>query len=499
MCLETPHSMLKRTLFVLVLSIANACFMLWLTFYLLSITQALPDEYELVRWSSIVKNLVFKLEKKPDSTRFLYVNVCWDRILIDKYADLGDTDKKVPFGNFWLKDSTDTKKVEKKELEPKKDTTTAGGEGLPIDSLGLASKDTSANKAGEPDLSGLKLPMGSIAITDRAKLVAFLRLLHKQPNHKLVLFDIEFKDSTPDDSVLTHLLNTLPRTLVSYHLDDKDKAEPLDLKIKPLGLSNFEKSYGQALKFKIFYDDTLRSTPLRMYEMIHKKKFKKGSWFYYLGDKPVLNSFILDYRVRMHEYQNRGIKQYLGEWMNTAYNASYIPCSPTEYDLEKADSTYLSEFVHKLTKDKIIIVGDFEVSDIHETIYGSIAGPLILLNAFLALEAGDNVITMAFLTLLFLAYFFISFVTFQYNQIYPKWLERLIFRRDDHQESFLETFTIFLFYFATLSITSYFFFNIHVGVLVLAFYMNILEKVRKWRIIKWLAYRIFGGRKIMKS
>jgi hypothetical protein len=290
--------------------------------------------------------------------------------------------------------------------------------------------------------------------------------------------------------MLTHLINTLPRTLVSYHLDDKDKPEPLDVKVKPLALSNFEKAYGKALKFKIFYGDTIRSTPLRMYEMIHKKKFRKGAWFDYLGDKPILSSFILDYRIRAQEYQTRGIKQYLGEWMGQAYNAAYVPCSPTEYDLANADSTYLKEFVHKLTKDKIIIVGDYEVNDVHETIYGNIAGPLILLNAFLALEAGDNVVTMAFVFLLFLAYGFISYVTFQYAQIYPKWVERAIFRREDYQESFLETFTVYLLYFGSVSLASYFFFNIHVGVLVLAFYMNVLEKIRKFDFIKRLAARI---------
>lgn len=495
------QTMWKRTIFAIILALANACAMLWLTFYLLSITQVLPDEYELVRWSSITKNIILGMEKKPDSSRFLLVNVCWDKLLIDKFDEsLASPEKPASFADFWTKAIQKQDSIKKAKEAPKVDTTSLGGEGLPLDTLNIAGLDSLGQKKdsvtalpADMGMGDIKLPMGSVAITDRAKLVALLKLLHRKPNHKALLIDVFFKDSTPYDSALTALINSVPRTVVSSHLDDQDKPELPDLKIKPIGISNLEKSYGQALKFRLHYHDTIKTTPIRMYEIVHGKKFKKGRIFYELGGKPILNSFILDYRMRKFHYDNQlYAKVHLGEWITPAYKTMYMPCVPTDYNIDSLDTDYAENFVHKLTKDKIIVVGDFEDRDIHETIYGETAGPMILLDAFLAIEAGDNLVTVSFLLMLFLSYFFISFVTFRYQQIYPKWIERLIFRKDRESETFFETFTIYLLFFATLSLTSYFLFNIHVGVLVLAFYMNILEKARKHWIVQRIVRMVAG-------
>jgi len=489
----------KRTIFAIILSFANAIFMLWLTFFLLSITQVLPDEYTLVQWSSIGKNLVLGLEKKPDSSRFLFVNVCFDKILIDKFDEVvADAPKnKNSFTDFWLKDHIE-------EVPKPKIDTTAKKQELALDSIAQTQEpalDTSTT-VNPPEISEpLKLPTGSLAITDRAKLVAFMQLLHKKPNHKALLIDIELKDPTPQDSALTALINAVPRTVVSCHVQGATDALDLpDLKIKPLGISNLEKSYGMALKFKLHYNDTVKTTPIRLYEIIHNKKLKKERWFYTLNNQPILTSFILDYRVRKFDYDNsRYPKVILGEWMNETYGAMYIPCVPTDYNIDSVKQSYADDFFYKLTKDRIIVIGDFEDRDIHETIYGPIPGPIILLDAFLAVEAGDNIIRVGFLLLLFFAYFFISYVIFLYNQIYPKWVEKIIFRRTDYKESFLETFTIFLLYFATVSVFSFFYFNTHVGVLVLAFYMNLLENIKRFGITRRIVRFALREKAVVKN
>jgi CHASE2 domain len=406
-------------------SMLNAGFMLWLTFWLLSIPQVLPDEYNLVQWTSVIKNLVLGLEDKPDTTRFLFVNVAWDKILVDRF------DPQVP--NF---------------------------------------------------------PVGAEPITDRAKLVALLELLNRNPNHKFIVFDIFFKGAkTEYDSTLTQLINQLPKVLVSYHRDKNDKPDYPDLKIKHISLSDIEKVGNKCLKFKILHNDSIKSTPVRIYESIYKKQLKKTAWGLTLNQKPVLNSFILDYRVRKFHYDNSKYPQvHLGEWVNPAYKTISIPGVPTEYNIDSLDTEYINHHVYGLTKDRIIFVGDFEDRDIHETIYGETPGPIILLDAFLALEAGDNVIRLGFIVMLSLVYFVISYVTFGYAQIYPYWVERWVFRRKNHKESFLENLSIFFFYFVSLSIASYFLFNIHIGVLVLAFYMNVIAKCKDF-ILKWLKKR----------
>ncbi|MCU0444243.1 MAG: CHASE2 domain-containing protein [Microscillaceae bacterium] len=377
--------------------------MFWLTFFIQSFPYSLPDEYALVRYSSVLRNVILGLETKPDTTRFLFINVAWDKVMADYF------DPAVP-----------------------------------------------------------EYPVGVEPITDRKKLIDLLTLLAHRKDYKSVVFDINFKGKTEYDSVLTTKINAMPNFLVSYHRDEKDKPDYPDLAIKKkLGLSDLEKVYDEALKFKIFYNDSLKSTPLLMYELIYKKKFTHDKWGHWIDGKPVFNSFILDYRIRNFDYTSgKYTKLHLGEFlglMTDSLGNANPSTNPENLDL---------------FKNRIIFVGDFEDRDIHDTIYGKIPGPLILLDAFLALEAGDNVITLPFLLLLFVSYFFISYVTFYYQQIYGNWLKIITFKKLQNPESFLESLTIFLAYFALVSLTSFFLFNIHIGVLGLAFYLNLAEKAK---------------------
>ncbi len=469
------------------LSILHAFFMLWLTFFLLSYPYVLPDEFLLVQATSVTKNLVLNLEEKPDTNRFLFINVAWDKVMANKY---------------------------------------------------------------DPAIPGYAI--GKEPITDRAKLVGLLKLLKRNPEYKFVVLDIFFKGETEHDSSLVALINSMPNILASYHRDAQDRPDLPDLALadEHLGLSEFEEAWGMHLKFKIVHNDTIKSTPLLIYEALYDKKFHEGFWFDYLGNKPVLNSFILDYRIRNFDYlQNRYPKVNLGEWLNPAYNILPIldedifdeievieetaaPASseteealneenltegleelseeellaleadPTleettfdslavsaemgeepltnwleEYDLQYIDESYVDLYVDDLVRDKIIFVGDFEDRDIHETIYGDTPGPIILLDAFLALEAGDNVIRVPFLIYLVFFYALISYFTFSYRTVYGAWLQRLTHRA---RATFLESLTVYLIYFALVSIGSFFLFNIHIGALVLAFYMYLIEKGRSF-------------------
>lgn len=386
-----------------ILSLVNGFFMLWLTFFLLSIPNYLPDEILLVQASSVTKNILLGLEKKPDTTRFLFINVAWDKLLVEHV----DADS---------------------------------------------------------------VPVGVEPITDRQKLTDLLKVIKHRSDYKFVVFDINFKGPTEHDSLLTAYINSMPNFAVSYHRDDKDKPDYPDMKIKHLGLSDIEKVYDMAFKFKIFFNDSIKSTPLVMYENITKKKFSKNNWnlgLCWLDNKLALNSFILDYRIRDFDYKSgKYSKLHLGEYLAlmTDSTGSVNP---------EANPEFLNLF-----KNRIVFVGDFEDRDIHETIYGKIPGPLILLDAFLALEAGDNLIRPTFILFLFVCYSFISYVTLAYNQIYGKWMMRLFFKKEI-KETFLESMTVYFLYFVTISIISYFIFELHIGVLILAFYMNIFDKMKR--------------------
>jgi hypothetical protein len=377
--------------------------MLWLTFFYLSIPNYLPDEILLVQASSVTKNILLGLEKKPDTTRFLFINVAWDKVMVEH---------------------------------------------LDADSV----------------------PVGVEPITDRQKLIDLLTVIKHRSDYKFIVFDINFKGATIHDSLLTAQINSMKNFAVSYHRDEKDKPDYPDLKIKHLGLSDIEKVYDMAFKFKIFFNDSIKSTPLVMYENITKKKFAKNNWgigLCWLNNNLALNSFILDYRIRDFDYKaGKYSKLHLGEYLAlmTDSTGAVNPESNPEF--------------LNLFKDRIVFVGDFEDRDIHETIYGKIPGPLILLDAFLALEAGDNLIRPAYILFLFVCYAFISYVTLAYNHIYGKWL-MIVFFKKKLKETFLESMTVYFLYFVTISIISYFIFELQFGVLVLAFYMNLFVKAKQ--------------------
>lgn len=224
----------NKILRVTALSTLNSILMLWLTFVLLSYPYVFFDEFPLIRYSSAFKNLILKWEKPPNPDNFAFINIAYDKALIDKNDSEG-------------------------------------------------------------------FPIGYQPITDREKLSQLFDILSKKPNYKFMVCDIEFKDSTEYDSAMIASIKKLPRLGISYHRDDKDKPTYPDIPIpkSKLSLSDLEKTSQKAVKFKLFHNDSLKSTPLVMYEgMYPKEKFKKGTFFYWLGDRPILNSFIIDYRIR---------------------------------------------------------------------------------------------------------------------------------------------------------------------------------------------------------
>lgn len=419
----------KKVLRVTALSFTNALLMMWLTFVLLSYPYVFFDEFPLIRYSSAFKNLILKWETPPNPDRFAFINIAYDKALIDKNDNEG-------------------------------------------------------------------FPIGYQAITDREKLAQLFDILSKKPNYKYLVCDIEFKDSTEHDSAMIAAIKKLPRMAISYHRDDKDKPVFPNIPIpkNKLSLSDLEKTDNKAVKFKLFHNDSIKSTPLAMYEGIYKKeKFKKGPFFFLLGGQPILNSFIIDYRIRPYgfssESQENGktiTKKDSAKQVN--YSKIYLGELLALLETDDDGNVVSADGLYEFTKNRIVFIGDFALTngnDIHETIYGDTQGPLILLNAFLALENKDNRVTMGFMLYLFLAYWLISYITFYYKTIYGKWVQKLTRKSD--AGSFLASMTVFVTYFMIISIISFFSFNIHIGTLILAFYMNLIEKGKNFAYRKFLS------------
>lgn len=301
--------------------------------------------------------------------------------------------------------------------------------------------------------------IGNVDITNRKSITKFLSILNQKPdNHEFLLVDIRFYDKSEDDSLMEAEFKKTKNTIVSYHkgADNKPHYPVVDV---PLGLSdlqvqelNHEETF--TLKYHLMQGDTLKTTPLLMAEQIYGDTLEKGYFFSKFRGNYMLNGYILDYPIRNYD-------------LFVANNYTYVQM----HELLSMPSFLVEEF----TKDRIIVLGDYEDRDIHKTIYGYMPGPLILANAFITLEKGYNKITIGFFIFIFICFTFISHKALTFKDPITVILGKF-FESDHFLVELLQDSLFYLIYFAVLSIISYTLFNIHLTVLILSFYMYALEQ-----------------------
>lgn len=266
----------------------------------------------------------------------------------------------------------------------------------------------------------------------------------------------------------------------------------------PSALSDYGKDEidNNFIKFKCLYEDSIQTTPLVMYETLHGNTFTDHGLFGTSKGSLALSSFILDLRIWQQNlvrdvevknledstgapsYQIMYISDLLGDALNPALNKELLSI-PEEERPGPMDYKVLAEaMVPEITKGKILIIGDFSDGDIHETIYGATAGPLILLNIYLALREGDNLFSVWFILFLLAGFYFISFNCFTGKDFLIDLLSKSSSKIGGISKTsvFLNLISYIL-YFIVLSILSFFLFNIHITILLLAIYMEVLDKL----------------------
>ncbi|MEO1054898.1 MAG: hypothetical protein AAFX87_29965 [Bacteroidota bacterium] len=365
---------------IVVYSLVNAAILVFLSLLLQQQPYLYKDEELVIQFTKVLKKMTLKLEDKPPSERFLFVNTSFDNQLIDKMDETG----------FF--------------------------------------------------------PMGNQVITDRSKLAQFFHLLARNPNHEYLICDIFFKDVSPHDSLLADVISQLPRTILPYHLNEANQRVLPIFKAKT-GYATIETLDDIFLKYDLTKYDSLKSVPLVMFEELHDTSIKPGRFVSKMEDQYVLDYFILDFRIRNYDLVenqtyplvNLGELLFLGE-----------------------------EAVNELTKDRIIVIGDFLFNDSVETLTGEMAGPLVLLNAFLALEAHDNHLQLGFVVFLIISFFLVSVLVFHPSDIIERLINKLS-KKKWTRRSFigLSYFTILI----LISITAYFAFQKHINIFFLTFYL----------------------------
>lgn len=377
---------IRRRVLVSIL-IVHSLFLTVFSIYLLNLPYIYEDELRLIQITSAIKKFIISKEKKPDRNNYLFVNVAWEKQLIDK-----------------------------------------------LDKDGF--------------------PVGNQVITNRKTLSRFFARVNKKPNnHKYLVCDINFIDPSGNDKELQAEFDKLQNYTVSYHKDENDIPQNPIFNVSK-SISDYTTfNVDKFIKFKLVQSDSLITTPLKIYQDIYKQKIEQGL-FYRLNNHYILNSFIVDFRIWSYDLSE-----------NSNYKYDYINMGDFQF---LPDSAF-----HKLLKDRIVILGDFELNDIHETIYGNMSGPLILLNTFLAVEKGENKLSIYYLIFIFLSFVLINYYVFDINIRFKAQFTHLIAKSPVYNE--MLRFFLYLIYFSIVSSISFFIFNIHLTILLFSGYMSFLD------------------------
>lgn len=304
------------------------------------------------------------------------------------------------------------------------------------------------------------LPFGNQPVTDRKKLALFFERLNKKPEcYKYIVCDIFFKDSSQYDSLLNSKLSCTKNIIIPYHLSDSGNAELPLININR-GLADYRAVQYVFMKYALIENDTMKSLPLKMYEDITGKKFNYNKFLSGVNGKPSFNSTVIDFKLRYYELMDRN-----SEKMYNLVNLGEL--------LRMNDSVFF-----KAVNNKIILIGDYYENDIHQTLFGKMSGTLILLNVYLSLINGENLISFGLLIILFIGFFFISIELFSEKSLG----ERKLIAKYTQKKigKFILKYLSYVLYLTTLSIITYLIFNIHLNILIIAVYLKAIDSLLKY-------------------
>lgn len=253
-----------------------------------------------------------------------------------------------------------------------------------------------------------RIPQGNIDITDRYKLLVLLDSLSRWNNYKYIACDIRFDNvfTTEWDEELFELIAGMRNISVARGTDNSYPSV-LSEKVSNSSYSEFFSGDG-FLKFSYKAPDGMDNMAYRMWKEIDGGSIEEHWWRYTSGGRGCVASFIPDLRYVPRSYNPQ--EEY--------------PSNLNELDVYNLGEDILSQFyedqdIADLFKDKIILIGDFKESDIHDTIKNRVCGPAIMYNEYLGLKAGDHIVRWWVILLLFLV--FASEISFAVR-VY--WLER---------------------------------------------------------------------------
>lgn len=244
-----------------------------------------------------------------------------------------------------------------------------------------------------PAVNSMGDTVGSIAITDRRKLVEFLTIAMRAGNYSKLMIDIRFEKGlhTPYDQQLVQLLMTMPRVYFPRHRGISLLSPQLEARANysDYGYTLFQTSF---VKYE-FNQKGEQSMPLAM------TGFKAASFgpLHFVNNRLAYNSMMIPMVVNPYSLGN---------------NADEPWCINIGSDLLAEP-----ELASDMMRNRVVVVGNMN-DDIHQTYAGNLPGSLINLNAYIALERGLNLVDGRVCLLWAVIYFVLSMLTIKGRQWY---------------------------------------------------------------------------------
>lgn len=234
-------------------------------------------------------------------------------------------------------------------------------------------------------LDDFGIPAGERPVVSRGRLAQFLKLI-EGADYKSVIVDVQFfkADAGEADSLLFSVINSMPRILVSANTDDdaENTIEP-----DRLASSEYNTSFDEGNFVKYRYDHgDIQDMALATYNLRNNQDVRLAGYF--PADRGRLASGTLALRLPY-----RIEAGYDAEGEKTYYNLG-------------ADllDVYSREELAELVSGKTVVIGDYSGGDDHDTYTGTVAGPVILINAVIALEQNHHLINWWWMGIFFVIY-----------------------------------------------------------------------------------------------
>lgn len=240
-----------------------------------------------------------------------------------------------------------------------------------------------------------RAPSGRIALTDRRKLLDFLKAA-KVADYKYIMLDVRFDDDIESDSVslaLFDLIGSMERIAFAVH-EGSDPVADAPLDKAAYGDYNITAFESNAVKYPIVHGER-PSMAAAMYSALDGGRISTFGPLTFDRGALCLRSLFLDYPVRVFDraVESDGLMPADYYYMNLGVDLLADPDSVAR--------------IRDYVDGRIVVIGDFD-NDVHDTSIGQLAGSLINLNAYISLSQGRHKISWPYVVMLFAIYSLIA-------------------------------------------------------------------------------------------